>query len=769
MATVTINNKNVQEYINKQLIDPYSVKIDLNTTKTASDNVHRWVTLADAIKSKYKFNFDYDIKDLPSEIKTLPEVTVTAPMKMYSVGAGEMRPFNSVRQASEYVQQHPKKDASESALNWLLAGIIAAPAATTIGTAGYIGDRLFHDAVQLYNGEDIDKNGMWVYNPGGWIAGYAASKVPQATKALYSFGRTNIGTKGSRLSYVLDKNLGNLEVPKTLDFGGIKRVKWGDAEFDNPNLYYHIDKGNYKGYNYPKIKGGYLKQGYFYPGDSPNTEQIAYSWWNKGNPYTFGNDWNRLIISAENPQFIHVRSQPYKIGQWDPSKKKSFVTNSEYVASQPVKISPNQVFYFDKYRNGWYRPPARMRYIFGERPSIITTAERMGIPKSERNNFNRFQKDALEDLENYINSGQYRQTLYINPETRLISYEPKEGYVKLTPELVEGKESFTISPEGRGTYDINFKEGIPHVGISEHKNLQWIPEFGQTLGEVELFGGRFAPYNFRLTAPRTDAINLITESPEETLLKTKLIDEASPRINKEVMKDFWIGVSEAMRPSSYLSADAGKSPLGYTLINMFEHRNKPLLTAGNYGNMINKESFTWEDIVNAAINKTKWESRKNGLSTDSYLALLKQAAREGSPYELRYSPDGFTVFNDQSIDNKFISDLLVQAQKGEIPKEKFLEEFHKWVEPYGGMDAKIVNGEIIIPHPFLYKRKLGGKLIPKGKKGIHIKKENKGKFTEYCGGKVTNECIQKGKNSPDPKIRKRATFAGNVRKWNKKK
>lgn len=422
MSTVTINNKNVQEYINKQLIDPYSVKIDLNTTKTASNNVHRWVTLADAIKSKYKFNFDYDIKDLPSEIKTLPEVTVTAPKKMYSVGAGEMRPFNSVGQASEYVQQHPKKDASESALNWLLAGMIAAPAATTIATAGYVGDRLFHDAVQAYNGEDIDKNGMWIYNPGGWITGYATSKVPQATKALYSFGRTNIDTKGSRLSYVLDKNLGNLEVPKTLDFRGIKRFKWGDAEFDNPNLYYHIDKGNYKGYNYPKIKGGYLKQGYFYPGDSPNTEQIAYSWWNKGNPYTFGNDWNRLIISAEKPQFIHVRSQPYKIGQWDPSKKKSFVTNSEYVTSQPVKISPNQVFYFDKYRNGWYKPPARMRYIFGERPSIITTAERMGIPKSERH-----LRTHGHDYSNPSSYGKLYQNGSVNPESNQFGKFIDEG------------------------------------------------------------------------------------------------------------------------------------------------------------------------------------------------------------------------------------------------------------------------------------------------------------------------------------------------------
>lgn len=55
-------------------------------------------------------------------------------------------------------------------------------------------------------------------------------------------------------------------------------------------------------------------------------------------------------------------------------------------------------------------------------------------------------------------------------------------------------------------------------------------------------------------------------------------------------------------------------------------------------------------------------------------------------------------------------------------------------------------------------------LFKKGNK-IHIKKANRGKFTEYCGGKVTQECISRGKNSSDPKIRKRATFAANARKW----
>lgn len=58
------------------------------------------------------------------------------------------------------------------------------------------------------------------------------------------------------------------------------------------------------------------------------------------------------------------------------------------------------------------------------------------------------------------------------------------------------------------------------------------------------------------------------------------------------------------------------------------------------------------------------------------------------------------------------------------------------------------------------------KQIPILKKGgIHIKKKNRGKFTEYCGGKVTEECIAKGKKSKDPKIRKRATFAANARRW----
>jgi hypothetical protein len=67
----------------------------------------------------------------------------------------------------------------------------------------------------------------------------------------------------------------------------------------------------------------------------------------------------------------------------------------------------------------------------------------------------------------------------------------------------------------------------------------------------------------------------------------------------------------------------------------------------NSGNIIKPSRSNYLDIFNTLRNSNnKWFSRDFGLSTDSYLALLKQAAREGSPYELRYSPDGFTVFNN---------------------------------------------------------------------------------------------------------------------------
>ena len=76
------------------------------------------------------------------------------------------------------------------------------------------------------------------------------------------------------------------------------------------------------------------------------------------------------------------------------------------------------------------------------------------------------------------------------------------------------------------------------------------------------------------------------------------------------------------------------------------------------------------------------------------------------------------------------------------------------------MESEKINKKVNLPNlldDLINRFKTGGK--------IHIKKANKGKFTDYCGGKVTSECIAKGKRSPDPATRKRATFAKNAKSW----
>ena len=56
--------------------------------------------------------------------------------------------------------------------------------------------------------------------------------------------------------------------------------------------------------------------------------------------------------------------------------------------------------------------------------------------------------------------------------------------------------------------------------------------------------------------------------------------------------------------------------------------------------------------------------------------------------------------------------------------------------------------------------------VRKKKSGIHIKPENKGKFTAYKKrtGKTTEEAL----HSKDPHVRQMANFARNQKKWKRK-
>ena len=92
-----------------------------------------------------------------------------------------------------------------------------------------------------------------------------------------------------------------------------------------------------------------------------------------------------------------------------------------------------------------------------------------------------------------------------------------------------------------------------------------------------------------------------------------------------------------------------------------------------------------------------------------------------------------------------------------------LEYFNWGRDPHGNL--KLID-------QYVYSQKQGGKMnileFLKNGSGIHIKPSQKGSFTKYCNGKVTDECIRRGKNSPNPKIRKKATFADNARHFKHK-
>lgn len=119
-----------------------------------------------------------------------------------------------------------------------------------------------------------------------------------------------------------------------------------------------------------------------------------------------------------------------------------------------------------------------------------------------------------------------------------------------------------------------------------------------------------------------------------------------------------------------------------------------------------------------------------------------------------------------------LSDVYPTTVKEGLQADRVLEATYSDVPKLGWHILEKTKNGWHPGSPVVYIEKQGGKMniIEKFKEGrkIHIKKANRGKFTEYCGGKVTSECIARGKNSSDPSVRKRATFAANARKWKHK-
>lgn len=129
-------------------------------------------------------------------------------------------------------------------------------------------------------------------------------------------------------------------------------------------------------------------------------------------------------------------------------------------------------------------------------------------------------------------------------------------------------------------------------------------------------------------------------------------------------------------------------------------------------------------------NMVALEDKAGNIDTQNDLNMLANFSAYGGP---------INIFGSGAIDYELAKEDLYNKQLSAMSKYRMSSMPNSFGMPELAVFAK------------------GGK--------IHIKKANRGKFTDYCGGKVTSECIARGKRSKSAAVRKRATFAANARKW----
>lgn len=182
------------------------------------------------------------------------------------------------------------------------------------------------------------------------------------------------------------------------------------------------------------------------------------------------------------------------------------------------------------------------------------------------------------------------------------------------------------------------------------------------------------------------------------------------------------------------------------------------LTNRMFGSKLNKEKIAEVEGSNKAINTVMVDNS----SADS---LEDQWASQNFGEDFSQSDIGKDGWFSNKAKNKY-KELKKQQ---DIARNRALTAFDSAADSIdtstdlNALANFAANGGPLIMRYTGLMSPFGNRFAKGGK--IHIKKANRGKFTKYCGGKVTSECIAKGKRSSNPAVRKRATFAANARKW----
>ena len=270
-----------------------------------------------------------------------------------------------------------------------------------------------------------DKFGnSWFYGNNGLVSDKYAQEHPYSSAAINLAG--DIGTFGTfsalrklpKYATLMKAENRAAQEATALNWrdmlsNSVKRTRVGDVEIDNPNLLYHLDRGNNTGAF--SNRGAYVKNGILFPGITKKAGQLDYSWWNKGKPYATsvgGQPMTRLMTATKDtPGMLHVRSQNYPIGQWNGNK--GFVQKSEYVSPEPVDVR-NSTFKLEP-DYGWKR-------IYAEETPTLNWTDISKTPTITAENATNV--TPIQDVTENIFSPDYLANTYIN------SYKDKSKYIE---------------------------------------------------------------------------------------------------------------------------------------------------------------------------------------------------------------------------------------------------------------------------------------------------------------------------------------------------
>ena len=423
------------------------------------------------------------------------------------------------------------------------------------------------------------------------------------------------------------------------------------------------------------------------------------------------------------------------------------VPNRSSLSYQADNMGADGLIYNGVYDNGYNSNQVMLSFRRPELTKIqLSEAERLGIPKGDRGNLSQDQLDALEDLASYMQSGRYKNKFVIDQAGNFAwksNLGPEDTPVPRAFADVKGdfgtRWARASTKEGTFKYIEAQDYGAPINGgftaaFPKPDGMKWGP------GELASRPESKHSINVIMTSPKVDAIDAGLEDP--------IVQSLSNTIDPGIVKNWWIRTKQMSRPGSYLSGDAGQFPIGLRLLQDVDNHK--------FGNIAN--DLLYPDITNVI--------GRQGLSPDSYASIVKQGLRDGN--SLRFGAP-FFKWNPSAVKNKYIYDASIQYKNGEISIDQYKQTVDDWLKSIGvNKQSFIKDGKLMIPHPFVYYNKQGGilKRVESGKSGIHIKPENRGKFTALK--KRTGKSSTWYKEHGTPAQKKMAVFALNARKWKHK-